>query len=246
VIGTPRRHYRLCDSTNTRARELAAAGAPHGTLVTADEQSAGRGRQGRTWTAPQGKALLASFVLRPEPDTAPFLPLAAAAAASEAIESVAPVACQIKWPNDVVISSPFRASAQRGSTSPPPFRKVAGILVEARPSEGWAVLGIGVNVAIDDDEFPEELRDSATSIGSGATVDATLAALTERLDRWSRAEPAEIVGACRDRDALLGLGVAWAGGDGVAVGIDDVGSLLVEVDGSRVALSAGEVHLSLA
>ncbi|MGZ4171177.1 MAG: biotin--[acetyl-CoA-carboxylase] ligase, partial [Solirubrobacteraceae bacterium] len=66
-LGTPRLHLRITESTNTKARELAAAGAPHGTLVTAAEQSAGRGRQGRTWTAPAGRALLCSVVVRDPP-----------------------------------------------------------------------------------------------------------------------------------------------------------------------------------
>ena len=123
MIGTPRVHFRLTDSTNERARALAASGAPHGTLVTADEQQAGRGRQGRVWTAPPRSAVLMSVVLRELSET---LPLAAAVAVSEAL----PLETRIKWPNDVWIDG----------------RKVAGILVEGRPQEGWAVLGIGLNV----------------------------------------------------------------------------------------------------
>ncbi len=77
-----------CDSTNTRARELAAAGAPHGTVVTADEQTEGRGRQGRSWSAPAGKALLYSAILRPLGER-PLLPLAAGLAVCEAAEELA-------------------------------------------------------------------------------------------------------------------------------------------------------------
>src|SRR5688500_16749042 len=117
MIGTPRVHLRLADSTNERARALAVAGAPHGTLVTADEQTAGRGRQGRVWTAPPRSAVLMSLVLR---DLREALPLAAAVAVCEAL----PVPAAIKWPNDIWIER----------------RKVAGILVEGRPQEGWAVL----------------------------------------------------------------------------------------------------------
>ena len=123
MIGQPRVHHRLTDSTNERARELASRGAPHGTLVTADEQTAGRGRQGREWVAVPGSALLMSVVLRSASAT---LPLAAAVAVCEAL----PVDAAIKWPNDIWVER----------------CKVAGILVEARPQEGWAVLGIGVNV----------------------------------------------------------------------------------------------------
>src|SRR6516164_1885613 len=111
-LGTPRLHLRVTDSTNTRARELAAAGAPHGTLVTAREQRAGRGRQGRTWTAPAGHALLCSLVLRDPPR---LLPLAAGAAVAEVVGPAA----RIKWPNDVLLGG----------------LKVAGILVEGRPQE---------------------------------------------------------------------------------------------------------------
>src|SRR4051812_40804958 len=139
MIGQPRVHHRLTDSTNERARALAAAGAPHGTLVTADEQQAGRGRQGRAWSAPPRSAVLMSVVLR---ELSATLPLAAAVAVCEAL----PVDARIKWPNDVWIDG----------------RKVAGILVEARPQEGWAVLGIGLNVATM--EFPAELAEMATSL----------------------------------------------------------------------------------
>src|ERR1700688_3044794 len=102
-FGAPHRHYLQTDSTNTRARELAAAGAPHGTIVTAADQTEGRGRQGRTWTAPPGKALLYSAVLRPLGDR-PLLPLAAALAVCEAAETLQPeIECGVKWPNDVQV-----------------------------------------------------------------------------------------------------------------------------------------------
>src|SRR4051812_15638707 len=87
-FGAPWRHYAQTDSTNTRARELAAAGAPGGTLVTATEQTAGRGRQGRTWTAPPGKALLYSALLRPLEDRHMMLPLAVPLAVCEAAEAL--------------------------------------------------------------------------------------------------------------------------------------------------------------
>jgi BirA family biotin operon repressor/biotin-[acetyl-CoA-carboxylase] ligase len=220
MIGLPRAHWRATDSTNERARELAAAGAPHGTLVTADEQSAGRGRQGRAWTAPPRSAVLMSVVLR---EIDPLLPLAAALAVCEACEESADVACQVKWPNDVWIDR----------------RKVAGILVEGRPQEGWAVLGIGLNVDVT--EFPEELQ--ATAVSLGADVDLVLQALLPALDRWLLAPAPDVLAAWRQRDALHGERVGWGGGEGVAAGIDDSGALLVDTDAGRVALDAGEVHL---
>lgn len=222
-LGRPRLHHRLTDSTSERAKELAAAGAPHGTLVTADEQTAGRGRQGRTWTAPPGKAVLMSLVIR---ELDELLPLAAAVAVCEACESIAPVECRIKWPNDVWIGG----------------RKVAGILVEGRPQEGWAVLGIGLNVAMREDEFPAELRETATSLAAGSVEEAltaVLAALGQRL-----AEPGDrTLAAWRERDALHGRHVRWDGGEGLAAGISDSGALVVETDIGRAELDAGEVHL---
>jgi BirA family transcriptional regulator, biotin operon repressor / biotin---[acetyl-CoA-carboxylase] ligase len=221
MIGHPRAHWRLTDSTNERARELVAAGAPHGTLVTAAEQSAGRGRQGRAWTAPPGSAVLMSLVLR---DPHELLPLAAAVATCEAV----PVECRIKWPNDVWAAG----------------RKLAGILAEGRPREGWAVLGIGLNVTTE--EFPPELRDSATSLrleGVETDTESILSALLAALERRLEDEPAELLSAWRERDALRGRRVRWRDGEGTAAGIDDTGALLVDTEDGRVALEAGEVHL---
>ena len=220
-LGSPRAHRRLTDSTNERAKALARAGAPHGTLVTADEQSAGRGRQGREWVAAPGSALLMSLVLREQGAT---LPLAAAVAVCEAAEEVAPVRCAIKWPNDVWIER----------------RKVAGILVEGRPQEGWVVLGVGVNVR--DQDFPPELQGIATSLALESTevvLQALLAALERRL-----ADPVEdVLAAWRERDALRGSQIRWGGGEGTAAGVDDTGALVVETKDGREALQAGEVHL---
>lgn len=234
MIGTPRVHHRTTDSTNERAKELALAGAPHGTLVTADEQTAGRGRQGRAWLAPPRKALLMSVVLRDLGAAQAYLPLAAALAVCEASEQSAPVRCAIKWPNDVWIDG----------------RKVAGILVEGRPQEGWAVLGIGLNVSTAADEFPAELREIATSLGAAAGMDPpTTEAVLERvcagLDLRLAADPAEVLAHWRQRDALKGKTIRWQGGEGTATGIDESGALIVESSSGRVTLDAGEVHLLL-
>ena len=223
-------HHRVADSTNQRAKELAARGAPHGTLVTADEQTAGRGRQGRTWVAPPGGSLLMSVVVRELDQSAALLPLAAAVAVCEAAERLAPVRCAIKWPNDVWVEG----------------RKVCGILVEGRPAEGWAVVGIGLNVRVAD--FPAELAATATSLSAyaapGPTVEDALRETLPALDRRLRTPAAELLDAWRERDALRGRRVRWGGGEGVAAGIDDTGALVVETsDGSRVNLDAGEVHL---
>jgi BirA family biotin operon repressor/biotin-[acetyl-CoA-carboxylase] ligase len=227
-FGNPRHHRRSLGSTNDLARELAAAGAPQGTVVTAEEQVAGRGRQGRSWTAPAGKALLYSAIVRPLEQRHLVLPLAAPLAVAEAAEEVADVSCTIKWPNDVWIEG----------------CKCAGVLIEARPQDGWAVIGVGLNVAIEPDEFPEELRETATSLDNGAAVDDALRALNNSLARWVRAEPQAVLTAFRERDALRGQEVSWADGSGVADGVDERGNLIVEApDGERLALGAGEVHL---
>jgi BirA family biotin operon repressor/biotin-[acetyl-CoA-carboxylase] ligase len=198
------------------------AGAPHGALVTAAEQTAGRGRQGRTWSAPPGSALLMSLVLR---DAPPLLPLIAAVAVAETCGEEA----RIKWPNDVLVGG----------------RKVAGILAEGRPYEGWTVLGIGVNVAVAPADLPPELHATAGTLGRApAAVEPFLAALLARLDRALVAVPAETLDAWRARDALAGEPISWAAGTGVARGVDGEGRLVVELaDGGRTTLDAGEVHL---
>jgi BirA family transcriptional regulator, biotin operon repressor / biotin---[acetyl-CoA-carboxylase] ligase len=221
VIGTPRLHFRLTDSTNARAQELASRGAPHGTLVTARAQSAGRGRQGRTWIGPPGRALLCSALLRDPPR---LLPLVAGVAVAE----VAGPQAQVKWPNDVLVDG----------------RKVAGILVEGRPQEGWAVVGIGLNVAVRESDLPSELRETAGTLGLRPdALEPTLQALLESLERWLAAEPQVVLDGFRARDALLDRPVRWAGGQGTAAGIDDDGRLVVRTDRGRVTLEAGEVHL---
>jgi BirA family transcriptional regulator, biotin operon repressor / biotin---[acetyl-CoA-carboxylase] ligase len=227
TFGRPRRHLRRLDSTNLRARELAAAGAPHGTVVTAEEQTAGRGRQGRTWVAPAGRALLCSVIVREPPR---LLPLAAGIAVADTVGDVIGDAdrARVKWPNDVWLDG----------------RKVAGILVEGRPQEGWAVIGIGLNVALDESDFPPELRTTATTLGLGSdAIEPTLGRLLAALERWVTAPPDEVLAAVRARDALLDEPVRWAGGSGRGGGIDGDGRLIVLTDGGRVELDAGEVHL---
>jgi BirA family biotin operon repressor/biotin-[acetyl-CoA-carboxylase] ligase len=244
AFGAPHRHYRITDSTNARARELAEAGAPHGTVVTAAEQTAGRGRQGRSWTAPPGKALLYSAVLRPLDERHLLLPLAVPLAVCETAEELQPgVECQVKWPNDVWVDG----------------RKLAGVLIEAKPQDGWAVIGVGLNLAIEREELPSELRDTATSLqivgaspdagsrgqGSVAAPEAARRALDRALDRWVAADREETLAAWRARDALRGRPISWDGGSGVADGIEDSGDLVVIAGDDRLVLGAGEVHIRL-
>jgi BirA family biotin operon repressor/biotin-[acetyl-CoA-carboxylase] ligase len=259
-LGRPRVHLRRTGSTNERARELAFAGAPHGTLVTAAEQTAGRGRHGRRWSAPPARALLMSLVMR---DAPPLLPLAAAVAVCDVVGPQA----QIKWPNDIVVEL---SAAERG------LAKLAGILIEGRPypqghtlwgagrQEGWAVLGIGLNVAVRLDQLPPELRPGATeragasaglpaaTLGrEGSDVEPILGRVLQTLER-RLSEPAQsTLEAWRARDALRGREIVWGAvdsdaqlGRGRAEGIDGTGRLLVALaGGGRTTIAAGEVHL---
>ena len=241
ALGRPRVHLRRTDSTNERARELAVAGAPHGTLVTADEQTAGRGRQGRRWSAPAGSSVLMSLLLRSPPR---LLPLSAALAVCD----VAGAGAAIKWPNDIVVLDELGVPA-----------KLAGILVEARPQQDWAVLGIGLNVAVGLDQLPPELRPgargpragaraaglAAATMGLGrADVEPTLARLLGALELRLGQGAEQTLAAWRERDALRGREVSWSAGHGRAEGIDGDGRLVVALaGGGHTAIGAGEVHL---
>jgi BirA family biotin operon repressor/biotin-[acetyl-CoA-carboxylase] ligase len=222
ALGRPRLHLRETDSTNERARELAGAGAPHGTLVTASAQTAGRGRQGRRWEAPPGTALLCSLIVR-RYDA--LLSLRAGLAVAE----TAGGAALVKWPNDVLLDR----------------RKVAGVLVEGRPQDGWAVVGIGVNVAVEPAALGPELSERAGTLGRPrSAVEPTLAELLGALERWLAAPEGEALAALRARDALLDQPISWGGGSGVGAGIDAAGGLRVRLPGDAITvLSAGEVHL---
>lgn len=228
TLGTPRLHLREVDSTNVRAQRLATGGAPHGTLVTAAAQTAGHGRQGRTWVTPPGRALACSLVLRDPPRLLPMLAALAVADVADQLDTAGRTAT-IKWPNDVLLDG----------------RKVAGILAEGRPQEGWVVLGIGLNVAVAEDDFPPELRQIATSLGGEPTqLEPALRMLLERLQHWLSAPPEQAMDAYRQRDVLAGQEIAWSGGHGTAIGIADDGRLRVkQANGDEELLDAGEVHL---
>jgi BirA family transcriptional regulator, biotin operon repressor / biotin---[acetyl-CoA-carboxylase] ligase len=191
-----------------------------------------------------------SLLLR---ELAPLLPLIAAVAVCD----VAGAHAQIKWPNDVVLDSPATSSG-------PGLAKLAGILVEGRPQERWAVLGIGLNIAVRIDELPPELRPDApdamrSSTGmpaatmgmTPADVEPTLTQLLHALEQ-RLSEPAQsTLRAWRAKDALRGREIAWGthGVDGPpqrgqAEGIDGTGRLIVALaDGGRTTIGAGEVHL---
>lgn len=220
--------------------------------MTASEQTAGRGRQGRTWTAPPNGALLYSAILRPLQEHHVMLPLAVPLAVCAAAEELAPDAkCGVKWPNDIHLED----------------RKLAGVLIEARPQDGWAVIGIGLNLTIAPEQFPPDLQDKAVSLfasdkGSLGKPRKSLPAvaieglpqtpltaakiLNAHLSAWVEADPAQVLEEWRARDVLRGREIAWADGSGIADGVDDRGYLVVVTPGGdRIALGAGEVHLRL-
>lgn len=232
ALGRPRLHLRRTTSTNDRARELAIAGAPHGTLVTADAQTAGRGRIGRSWMAPAGSSLLMSLVLRDAPAPLPLL-------AAVAVCDVAGPNARVKWPNDIVVRDGDE------------LRKLAGILTEGRPQEGWAVLGIGVNVAVRMEDLPAELQRTAATLGLAPfAIEPTLASLLAALERRLTDPIGATLDTWRELDALRGREVSWMEGEqqrrAQAEGIDDRGRLIVvRADGSRARLDAGEVRLAM-
>ena len=150
-LGRPAFHYPSADTTMRLAAEHARDGCPEGTIVTADLQTAGRGRLGRTWVSEPGLGLYLSLVLRPTclPDAAPLLTLVAGLGVKEALERVAGVQCDIRWPNDILIRE----------------RKCCGILVEMEAEHArvnHVIVGIGIN--LNHSKFPPELGDTATSL----------------------------------------------------------------------------------
>jgi BirA family biotin operon repressor/biotin-[acetyl-CoA-carboxylase] ligase len=233
-------------STNDRAMELATEGAPHGTVILADAQSRGRGRQGRAWESPPGMNIYLSVVLRPEgldPRRAGMLPLLCAVAVAEALQSDTDIDARIKWPNDILAST----------------RKLGGILCEMRVEPGrvqHAVAGIGINVNMEGRDFPEGLRELATSvlIETGARHRRTpftasvLDALSSWFERFFSEGGAPVARAWRERSATLGrqVRVVTAGEtiSGMARDIDADGALILELQGGGTrSISSGDVEL---
>lgn len=232
------------DSTNNRAKELAASGAAHGTAVMADTQSAGRGRLGRSFVSPSGTGLYMSVIIRPEfsIETAQLITSCAACAAAEAIEELCGYPVSIKWVNDLYMNG----------------RKICGILTEASlslesHSLDYAVIGIGINVRSVRGIFDDELSVAATSIedetGLRINRNKLCAEVLKRLEyRLSVIESKEFLSEYRRRELLTGnLITANVGGEsltGRAAAIDDNANLVIELsDGTTRTLSSGEANL---
>lgn len=236
---------READSTNLLAFRLAEEGAEEGSVVIAESQSGGKGRLGRRWESPSGVNLYCSVILRPvmSPARAPQLTFLSAVAVARAIEAVTPLHPQIKWPNDILVND----------------LKVAGLLNEMSSETDtihFVVLGIGVNINMRKEQFPEGLRHPASSllIESGSSVNrvdftrAFLAALDILYDVYLGRGFAPIRDEWISRSMVRGRRVRVSSGEekmeGTVSGIDDDGALLLyRSDGVAERVLAGDVTI---
>ena len=239
-------YFDSIDSTNTRAKELAEAGAPQGTVLIADHQTGGRGRLGRSFLSPSGTGVYLSVILRPDcpPARLMHLTCAAAVAMCDAVERSAGICPGIKWTNDLVYGG----------------KKLAGILTELRLSPKglveYAVVGVGINCCQQAGDFPEELRDMAGSLSmaAGAPIDrakvaaAMIHSLCE-MDRKLLTEKEAIMDSYRRRCITLGREVSLLKADGsvrygTALSVDEEGALVVRfTDGHTEAVNSGEISV---
>jgi BirA family biotin operon repressor/biotin-[acetyl-CoA-carboxylase] ligase len=239
VLPAPVEWHQRLSSTSDRLKDLARAGVPEWTAVLADEQTGGRGREGRTWLSPPG-GLYVSVLLRPRFAAVGLVPLAAGVAVAEAVAERG-IAAELKWPNDVLVTG----------------RKVAGILAEAASGPGgvaWVALGIGVNVSLPVEAVPPELRPFVTSLAAegaaGVDVVDVAAAVLAHLTVWYdalRSHPASVVEAWRARSApWWGRPVDVRTTDEFVRGrlrdVDETGALILDLEGGvRRRILSGEV-----
>lgn len=236
--------YEEIDSTNIRAKQLGETGEPHGTLVVANRQSAGRGRRGRNWESPEGCGVYLSVLLRPEftPDRASMLTLVMAYSVAKALKECTGLDVQIKWPNDIVING----------------KKLVGILTEMSTEIDYinhVVVGVGINV--NTEIFPEEIEDKATSlrIECGYKIQRSfiVAEVMKQFEQdyemflqkkdlsWFREKYDQLLVNCGREVMIHGAVEPYAAH---ALGISDTGELLVRLeDGSVEAVYAGEVSV---
>lgn len=234
------------DSTNTRAKLLAAQGAPHGTLLIADHQTGGQGRRGRSFHSPAGTGIYMSLIIRPNcaPAELMHLTCAAAVAMCDAVEDAVGIRPGIKWTNDLVWGK----------------RKLAGILTELsltpRGMVDYAVIGIGINCCQTESDFPEDIRPIAGSLASvtgreidRAKVAAAMADALYRMDRQLLVGKADMLSRYRRDCVTLGQEVSVLRADGsvrhgTALDIDQEGALLIRFDdGHSELVNSGEVSV---
>jgi BirA family transcriptional regulator, biotin operon repressor / biotin---[acetyl-CoA-carboxylase] ligase len=225
----------VVDSTQAVAFALAERGAPDRTVVVADSQLAGRGRQGRPWRDEPGASLLLSLLARPRlaPAQWPLLSLATGVAVARSLHRVAGIAPRLKWPNDVLVDG----------------RKVCGILLESRSGPPpTVVIGVGINLL--QGRFPAELEGRATSIllASGRRVEreCLLMVFLEEFDDWhtrlEREGFAPVREAWKGHSATLGRRVVGKGVSGQAVDLDEHGALVIDDGARRYRMIAGELE----
>lgn len=234
TVGCDVRRFAICGSTMDEARGLARSGAAEGTVVVADEQTAGRGTRGRGWHSPRGLGLYATVILRPNPAAAPLVPLAVGVAVREAASALAP-GVRLKWPNDLVWDG----------------RKLAGVLCEGAAGGAgprFILAGIGINVGHAPEDFPPELasRSASLRMAAGRPVDREdlLGRLFGALGTWynvlTRGAGEEIVRAFE-------AGMTFARGDRVrleAAGTRIEGTFLgLDPAGGLVCASGGETRI---
>ena len=245
IVGRRILYHPLLGSTMDEAARLAKEGADEGTVVIAERQSAGRGRQGRSWVSQPGN-LLFSVLFRPRMDQLPFISIIGGLAAARAVRKTAGLDPEIKWPNDLMLNG----------------RKAAGVLAESAvegDSVCYAVLGIGINVALnpsDDDEISTIAISVNEATGTEVARESLLRQLLLELDSLYRGLPAD------GRNPGQTPIVEWSGllqtvgkrvtatfrNDSItghAIGVDETGNLLLRTDaGETITLTAGDVTLS--
>lgn len=232
------KRFKTLDSTNTYLKSLAEKGEKEGTVIVADAQEKGRGRRGKSFFSPADTGLYMSFLLRPKlpPEEALFITTATAVAVARAIESVTKKRALIKWVNDVYLDE----------------RKVAGILTESAfsadsKSLDYVVVGIGVN--INTKNFPDEIKDIATSLGESDVRDDLLQnILLEFSHLYSHFPSHSFFEEYKSRSLLIGkeIEIVDDGRCGVVYGINDDCHLLVRLNsGEKISLSSGEVSTRL-
>ena len=236
--------YDTLESTNTKAKELAKAGALHGTVVIAGNQTAGRGRMGRIFSSPEGMGVYLSVILRfgCTADKLMHLTCAAGVAAMQAVEAVCGICPDIKWANDLILGG----------------KKLGGILTElgfTGNTVDYAIVGIGINCCQQEQDFPEELRDIATSVamhtGKALSPAKLAAALTEQLflmDWTLFSKKEQIMDIYRKHCITLGKEIVveqnGTKSPATALNIHDDGGLVVRfADGSEKTVSFGEVSI---
>jgi BirA family transcriptional regulator, biotin operon repressor / biotin---[acetyl-CoA-carboxylase] ligase len=240
----PREFHDQLSSTQDRAIELARTGAPEGTRVVARQQTHGRGRLDHSWTSPPG-GLYVSILLRAPPEHVTWLPLALGARLAQEFTDQYSAPFSVKWPNDLLVARPSV-----------PARKVAGVLVDRvvdPPGTPVEVAGIGVNVTTRHDQFPNELRDRASSLAEIVGAPPTLDAVETVVVRSAMRAAIGLQGtggaeATRKlcRRWLFGVGrraVVDGQDSGTIVGLGEEGELLLDGGGERVAIRAGDVRV---